>query len=280
MLNQADVPRGTTVLGTAIGGDTRDQAVHTLDGTLGRLATQPLQLSLDGRQFTLSPEVAGLSMDTGATVAQVTHHSYDPSTVLHSLLGSGNAVAPVVEIDGDKLRAALSRLAASGSAREGSVRFSASGKPLVTLPKAGSGLNLDAAVALVEQAYRNRAAGAKEGTINLPVTAVRPKSTAASTNQAAQTLGKWAMQSKLFHVKAGSTTVDFGPRTFSMALTLRPDGSGAFVPVFDLAALKQAYGSKFAGAQVNGKEVTAQQVADALTTLLSKPNGPTSITLN
>ncbi|MFD0329084.1 hypothetical protein ACFQZC_15100 [Streptacidiphilus monticola] len=84
MLNQADVPRGTTVLGTAIGGDTRDQAVHTLDGTLGRLATQPLQLSLDGRQFTLSPEVAGLSMDTGATVAQVTHHSYDPSTVLHS----------------------------------------------------------------------------------------------------------------------------------------------------------------------------------------------------
>ncbi|MFD0329085.1 hypothetical protein ACFQZC_15105 [Streptacidiphilus monticola] len=150
----------------------------------------------------------------------------------------------------------------------------------MTLPKAGSGLNLDAAVALVEQAYRNRAAGAKEGTINLPVTAVRPKSTAASTNQAAQTLGKWAMQSKLFHVKAGSTTVDFGPRTFSMALTLRPDGSGAFVPVFDLAALKQAYGSKFAGAQVNGKEVTAQQVADALTTLLSKPNGPTSITLN
>jgi hypothetical protein len=278
MLNQADIPKGTTVLGQAIGGDTRDQAVDALEHTLGPLSARPITVSIGGRTAKLNPSVAGLTIDASATVDSVAHHDYNPVTVIESLLGHGQAVAPVVTIDPDKLRSALQQLASSSNSTEASVHF-ASGKAVVTLPKSGSGLDVDAAIPLVEQAFKTRATGGQDGVVTLAVTTVQPKSSAAAVNQAADTLGAWAMKQP-FQVKAGGKTVPFGKNTFSQALTLRPDASGTFVPVFNLAKLKDAYGPAFDGVHTkDGKQVTAQDVATALVSLLSKPDGATSIAI-
>jgi hypothetical protein len=278
MLNQGDVPKGTTVLGYAIGGDTRDEALNTLDHALGPLSARPITVSVGGKTATLNPSVAGLTIDTTATVDGVAHHDYNPVTVIESLLGQSKAVAPVVTIDPDKLRSALQQLSTTGSSVEASVHF-ASGKAVVTLPKAGTGLDVDAAIPLVEQAFKNRANGGKDAVVTLSVTTVQPKGSASAANTAADTLGAWAMKQP-FHVTAGAKTVLFGKNTFGQALTLRPDASGNFVPVFNLSKLKDAYGPAFDGVHTkDGRTVTAQDVAAALVSLLSKPDGATSIVI-
>ncbi len=283
MLNQADVPKGTTVLGYSIGGDTSDTAVNTLNGTVGKLATQPLELSLNGRTIPLDPVKAGLTIDTTATVAAAGHHSYSPVTVIESLFGGTHPVAPVVVVDPDKLRYALQQLSAgSGSAHEGSVHFDQDGTVVTVLPQAGQSLDVSAAVAAVRQAYQARADGVADKPVQLALTSSQPKVSAAAVQSAAATIGKWAMKQH-FTVKAGGTEEAFGPITFSKALSLQPGPNGTLVPVFDLTKLAEVYGPTFTGVQIkhNGVlgPITPQDIAGALTQLLSKPGGPTSYSL-
>ncbi|MFC1400901.1 MULTISPECIES: peptidoglycan binding domain-containing protein [Streptacidiphilus] len=281
MLDQTDVPKGTTVLGQNIGGDTRDVAVHTLDGTVGVLAAKPLTLVIGSKQVQLSPSVAGLTIDTTATVQAVAHHSYNPASVLPSLFGGEHPVAPVVKIDDDKLRSALQQLASTGGAgaKEGSIRFDADGNTQITAPQSGQTLNVDAAMALVQQAYRNRAAGIPDKPVTVPVTTTQPKASAAQLKSAAASIGAWAGQHK-FTVTVHGVSQLFGNKTFSSSLTLQPDASGKVVPVFDLTKLQDAIGSTFNGLTTKqGSTVTTKDIATALTQLLSKPGGDRTISL-
>ncbi|MFC1417438.1 hypothetical protein [Streptacidiphilus cavernicola] len=278
MLNQADVPKGTTVLGQDIGGDTRDAAVHTLDGTVGVQAAKPLQLVIGGRTVLLQTSVAGLSIDTTATVQGVAHHSYNPADVIESLFGGTHPVPPVVHIDQAKLRSALQLLGGSGAgaAKEGYVSFTSAGDVVTVLPKPGTALDVNAAVGLVEQAYHERAAGLPDHPITLQVTTSQPKVSAAAVKAAAKTLGDYAAKN-IFTVRVQGASQLFGKITFSKALTLRPDASGRMVPVFDLAQLQQAYGTAFANVQTKHGgvlgPVTPQDIATALTQLLTQASG-------
>ncbi|MFD0529767.1 peptidoglycan binding domain-containing protein [Kitasatospora arboriphila] len=161
MLNQADIPKGTTVLGTDIGGDTRDQAVSALDDSVAKTGKEPIKLKLGGQALSLDPATAGLSFDTTGTVDGLTKHSYNPVEVIGSLAGGTKAVAPEVKVDQSKLKAALDELAAKSGqgVKEGFVRFTETGQTEVVPGKAGQGLDSAAAAAQVEQAYRDRAAG-------------------------------------------------------------------------------------------------------------------------
>jgi len=278
MLNQADVPKGTTVLGHDIGGDTRDAAVHELDSTVGVDAAKPLQLVIGGKTVPLQTSVAGLTIDTTSTVQGVAHHSYNPSVVVGSLFGGTHPVAPVVHIDEDKLRSALQLLAGNGSggAKEGYVHFTATGGVVTVLPQPGKALDVKSAITLVDQAYHERAAGVPDHPITLPVTTSAPKGSAADVTASAKGLGAYAAKNK-FTVRVQGVSQPFGPITFSKALTLRPDATGKMVPVFDLNQLKDAYGTVFANVQVthNGAlgPVTPQDIATALTKLLTKADG-------
>ncbi|MEY9841908.1 hypothetical protein [Streptacidiphilus sp. EB103A] len=281
MLNQSDVPKGTTVLGQNIGGDTRDVAVHTLDGTVGVLAAKSLTLVVGSKQVKLNPSVAGLTIDTTATVQGIAHHSYNPASVLPSLFGGEHPVAPVVKIDEDKLRSALQQLA-SGSgagAKEGSVHFGSDGSTQITAPQSGQSPNIEAAMALVEQAYRDRAAGLPDKPVTIPVTTTQPKASAAQLRSAADSIGAWAGKHK-FTVTVKGVSLLFGKTAFSSSLSLQPDPSGKVVPVFDLGKLQSAIGGTFDGLKTKqGSLVTTQDIATALAQLISKPNGDRTISL-
>jgi hypothetical protein len=281
MLNQSDVPKGTTVLGQNIGGDTRDAAVHTLDGTVGVLAAKPLALVVGSKQVKLDPSVAGLTIDTTATVQQIAHHSYNPVSVLPSLLGGEHPVAPVVKIDEDKLRSALQQLASGsgGGAKEGSVHFAADGSTQITAPRSGQSPNIEAAMALVEQAYRDRATGIPDRPVTVPVTTTQPKASAAQLQSAADSIGAWAGKHK-FTVTVHGVSLPFGKTAFSSSLSLQPDASGKVVPVFDLTRLQGAIGGTFDGLKTKqGSVVTTQDIATALAQLISKPNGDRTVSL-
>ena len=143
LLGHDDVPRGTSVLGVEIGGQTRDEAVKTLDGVLTRRTTAALPVKIGDASSELDPQVAGLSIDTTVTVRNAAHRDYNPVTVIGSLFGQKRLIEPQVNVDEDKLRGALETLSASaGNGRqEGGVKF-VSGKAVAIQPKAGLGAGL------------------------------------------------------------------------------------------------------------------------------------------
>ncbi|WP_407913557.1 hypothetical protein [Kitasatospora sp. NE20-6] len=275
MLNQADIPKGTTVLGTDIGGDTRDQAVSTLDGTVAKTGREPLKLKLAGQALTLDPTTAGLSFDTTATVDGLTSHSYSPVEVIGSLTGGSKAVAPEVKVDRAKLKAALEELAgkAGQGLQEGRVEFTATGQTQVVAGKPGQALDPAAAADQVEQAYRKRAAGLAEGEIALTLTAAQPKVGEDALKAAAAGLGKQVLAGNVT-LKAGTKKWDFGKLTASRALTLAPDASGKIVLTWDLAKLDTALGGVFDRSKTRKSgalaPITTQDVADGIASVLDK----------
>ncbi|RKE20967.1 peptidoglycan binding domain-containing protein [Streptomyces sp. TLI_171] len=275
MMNQSDIPKGTTVLGTSIGGDSRDQAVTVLDGSVGKIGQQPLKLKIGDQSVSLDPASAGLTFDTTATVDALTKHSYNPVEVFGSLTGSGKAVAPTVRVDRAKLKAALDDLAAKsgGSLQEGFVRFTDAGAAEVVPGKGGQGLDSAAAADKVEQAYRDRAAGKPEAELALPTAEAQPKVGQDALQAAADTLGKQVLNGNVT-VTAGGKQFNFGRNTAAKALTLAPDASGNVVLKWDLDALAGSIGTTFDKVKTTkaGKAspITAQDVADAIGQTIGK----------
>ncbi|MFJ8625529.1 peptidoglycan binding domain-containing protein [Kitasatospora sp. NPDC093550] len=275
MLNQSDVPKGTVVLGTDIGGNSRDQAIHTLDESVGKAGQQPLKLKIGDQAVDLDPTVAGLGFDTTATVDGLAQHSYNPVDVIKSIQGGSKAVAPEVKVDRAKLKAALDSLAAgSGQGlQEGYVKFGDNGEPVVVPGRAGQAVDSASAVDVIEQAYRDRAAGKPDQPIALAVTAAQPKVSAQALQAAADGLGKQIASGKV-HVVAGTKTWDFGAKTAAKALTLVPDASGKIAPKWDLDALAAQLGNVFdkVKAKKNGQlaPITPQDVADGVASVFDK----------
>ncbi|MFD4397304.1 peptidoglycan binding domain-containing protein [Kitasatospora sp. NPDC058478] len=275
MLNQSDIPKGTVVLGTDIGGNSRDQAIHQLDETVGKTGQQPLKLKVGDQALNLDPTVAGLSFDTTGTVDGLAQHSYSPVDVIKSLKGGTKAVAPDVKVDRAKLKAALDTLA-SGSGQglqEGYVKFAENGDPVVVPGRAGQAVDSASALDVVEQAYRDRAAGKPDQPIALAVTAAQPKVSPQALQAAADSLGRSALNGNVY-VLAGTKKWIFGKVVAAKTLTLVPDASGKIVPKWDLDALNGQLGSVFDKVKVkkNGQTaaITPQDVADAVTSLLDK----------
>ncbi|MFD0278874.1 peptidoglycan binding domain-containing protein [Kitasatospora sp. NPDC127111] len=276
MLNQSDVPKGTVVLGTDIGGSNRDQAIHQLDESVGKAGQQPLKLKIGDQTLDLDPAVAGLSFDTTATVDKLTQHSYNPVDVISSLKGDEKAVPPEVKVDRAKLKAALDGLA-TGSGQgltEGYVKFGENGEPVVVPGKAGQAVDSASAVDQVEQAYRDRAAGKTEQPVALTVTAAQPKVSTQALQAAADSLGKSVVNGKI-HLVAGAKTFDFGPKTAARTITLVPDASGKIVPKWDLDALNGQLNGVFDKVKVKKKDgqtgvITPQDAADAIASVFDK----------
>ncbi|MFI9327297.1 hypothetical protein ACIGZJ_07070 [Kitasatospora sp. NPDC052868] len=275
MLNQSDVPKGTVVLGTDIGGSNRDQAIHQLDETVGKAGRQPVKLKVGDQALDLDPVAAGLSFDTTATVDNLTRHSYSPVDVITSLKGGEKAVPPQVKVDRAKLKAALDALAGgSGQGlQEGYVKFNEAGEPVVVPGKAGQAVDSASAVDQVEQAYRDRAAGKTEQPVALTVTAAQPKVSPQALQAAADSLGKAAVNGNV-RITAGVKRWDFGKLTAPKVLTLVPDASGKIAPKWDLEALNGQLAGVFDKVKVkkNGQTaaITPQDVADAITSVMDK----------
>ncbi|MFC7182926.1 peptidoglycan binding domain-containing protein [Kitasatospora paranensis] len=275
MLNQADIPKGTTVLGTDIGGDSRDQAIKALDSSIAKAGKAPVELKIGGQSVALDPATAGLAFDTTATVDALTQHSYNPMDVIGSLAGGSKAVEPTVTVDRAKLKAALDGLATkSGQGlKEGYVRFTEAGQTEVVPGQAGQTLDSTAAAAQVEQAYRNRAAGLPASEIALTLTPAKPKVTEEALQAAATDLGKQVLAGRIT-LKAGTRSWDFGKLTASRALTLAPDASGKIVLTWDLAKLDAALNNVFDKSKMrkNGAlvPITPQDVADGIATVVGK----------
>ncbi|MEU7279772.1 hypothetical protein AB0A69_13450 [Streptomyces sp. NPDC045431] len=272
LLNHAEVPKGTTVLGVDIGGGTKEEAVQKMEAAFGKRATAPLQLSVGGEKEELAPDKAGLSLDAEETVRAAAGSDYNPVSVIGSLFGAERVAQPVFPVDEEKLGVALTDLAgASGSATEGTITFQPN-KPVAVPGKAGKSLDVLRSMISVRDAYRAQVETGKENVVELPVTTKQPTITQAELDRAMNEFAKPAM-SGLVTIKAGGKQIQFGPgRSLPKILSMKPV-NGRLVEVYDKKAINDLLDGVFDGVMItkaDGKQhqVSADDVAHALQTAL------------
>ncbi|MFB7687818.1 hypothetical protein [Streptomyces sp. NPDC056140] len=260
LLNHADVPKGTTVLGVDIGGSTKEEAVATLEATLGKRAHTPLQLSVGGKKVALAPDKAGLALDTQETVRAAAGSDYNPVSVIGSLFGGERVAKPVFPVDDEKLAVALTDLAGSSAqATEATIRF-APNKVTPIEGKAGAGLDVRHSMISVKDAFRAQVETGRNKVVQLPVTTLKPSISKAELDRAMKEFAQPAM-SGLVTIKAGGKPIQFGPaRSLPQILSMRAV-DGRLVPVYDTKAIDRLLDGAFDGIMITKADGTKQQVS-------------------
>ncbi|MET8939530.1 hypothetical protein ABZX28_21335 [Streptomyces rubiginosohelvolus] len=273
LLNHAEVPKGTTVLGVDIGGGSKEEAVTKLEAALGERAKAPMTLSVDGKEEKLDPEKAGLTLDSQETVRGAAGSDYNPVSVIGSLFGGERPADPVIPVDEEKLGVALTELAgASGSANDGTIRFEPN-KAVAVPGKPGKTLDAGQSLISVRDAYRAQVQTGKANLVELPVTTSEPTITQAELNRAMKEFAEPAM-SGLITIKAGPKQIQFGPaRSLPQILSMKPV-DGRLVDVYDKKAIDTLLDGVFDGimaVKADGKkhQVGPDDVAQAMKTALA-----------
>jgi hypothetical protein len=271
LLDHADVPNGTTVLGVEIGGMSRHEAVNKLDAAFGDRTTQAFTVVAGDQRAKLKPSVAGLTLDTEATVRSAAGRDYNPVSVIGSLFGAERDAEPALRVDKEKMASALRQVSkqtgVGGAPKDGMVKF-VGGKAVGVPGKPHKGIDTAKASDELENAYRNRAATGNNSPVQLPVSVQQPQVGKKEIQRAIRDFGKPAM-SGLVTIKAGDASIQFSPeKSLPKFLSMKPV-NGTLVDTYDLPVLKQLYGTTFAGVKITRGDgskspVTPQDVAGAL----------------
>ncbi|UQS32495.1 hypothetical protein J5J01_03570 [Streptomyces fradiae] len=284
LLNQADVPKGTTVLGVDIGGSTKEEAVQKLDAARGSRAATPLQLEVGGQNRTLAPDKAGLSLDSQATVRAAAGSDYNPVTVIGSLFGAERVAQPVIPVDEEKLRVALAGLSGGpGAVTEGTVKFEP-GKVVPVPGKAGAVLDVPRAMIFVRDAYRAQVETGRPNVVELPVATREPRIGQAEIDRAVKEFAEPAM-SGLITIRAGGRQIQFGPqRSLPQILSMKAVGD-RLEPYYDKKAIDRLLDGTFDGVMItkgDGRQhqLSADDVAAAMhKALLGKTEADRTVTI-
>ena len=147
------VKAGTNVLGVDVGGLSRAEAVQKLDDALATRAGQPLDVVVVKRKFTVDPAVAGLALDSGATVDSVSGRTWNPLELVRRVFVS-ESVAPVVAVNEAQLGASIAKIAATvdKSPVEPGILL-VSGTPTLRTGKSGVQVDQPASVTAVSTSY-------------------------------------------------------------------------------------------------------------------------------
>ncbi|WTS54414.1 hypothetical protein OG786_10205 [Streptomyces sp. NBC_00101] len=285
LMNHSEVPKGTTVLGLDIGGGTKTEAVSKLDAEFGKRARTPLKLSVDGKQTRLSPEKAGLELDSEETVRGAAGSDYNPISVIGSLFGGARPADPVIPVDEEKLGAALNALSGtSGSAADGTITFEPN-KAEAVPGKAGKGIDVNQSIVAVRDAYRAQVQTGTSAVVALPVVSRQPTITQAELDRAMKEFAEPAM-SDLITIRAGGKEIQFGPaRSLPQILSMKAI-DGKLVPYYDKKAIETLCDGVFDGVmavKADGQQhqVGPDDVAKAMQqALLGKTTAERTVTID
>ncbi|GAA4963972.1 hypothetical protein GCM10023205_29950 [Yinghuangia aomiensis] len=236
------VPRGTSVLGVDIGGQSKSEAVRTLESVLGDRATGPFPVKIGDKELMLDPPNSGLILDAESTVDRAAHRSLNPLESVPAMFGSSRTVKPATIEDPAKLAAALEQLAADAGehAREGGVSFDG-GKATAIAPQTVRVLDTPAAVEAVRSAYMS---GGPRGPVVLPTKQSTPKVSQEEVDRAMREFAVPAMSGPVT-LTAGKASMKLEPATLAKYLSMVPDANGKLVPKIDTAGLQEALGNSF-----------------------------------
>ena len=226
------IPRGTTVMGTSIGGMSQAEAKATLTKQFDAKAKAPITVTSGRKTFDILPTDAGLSFDVDATLAQAAEHTYNPVALIGNFF-TQRTVDPVVLVDTDALSAQVDGIATVID--HPSVEPTINMKGLTPVEVDGqSGKEIDRSAA-GEAMTQSFASGANTVRI-VPVDSkptVNDAALAAAKAQAVQ-----AVSAPVF-VTTADIKAKIGKRVIARSLSFGAE-NGVLVPVLDGAILHKA----------------------------------------
>ena len=218
------VPSNTTVDGVAIGGMSPGEASVALKRGLDTEAARPVHLTTGLRTVDITPATAGLQLDVGATVADLTSFTVNPRQMWAHVTGTANQ--PVkLRVDRGKLTAAVTQAAGrlDHRVKEGSITFTG-GRATAVLPLAGTTVKVPETTDAMAAAWPHRQVVQAIATMTAPTVSVQ------EIRRAAKEFALPAMSAPVpVTVVVGSrtaATVILAPRQFAPALSTYLDGAG------------------------------------------------------
>jgi vancomycin resistance protein YoaR len=242
------VRAGTTVNGVNIGGLSREEAIATLDDSVGKVAAKPLRVKAGEQQLQVDPIEAGLTFDAAATVEKASGRTLNPFTMIGSLAGT-HALDPVIAVDSTKLNSQVAQLADT-------VDVPAI-EPTVTVTRKGTkveegkpGLALDQP-AMAEQLTNAFMLPRKP--LTAAIVTAEPNISKAAVQEAVD-VARTAVSAPV-RVDAAGTIASIRPGAIAQALNFTAEGD-RFVPSLDGAVLHQAIGRQLTGVETTGRNAT------------------------
>ncbi|MFI6235958.1 VanW family protein [Micromonospora sp. NPDC050784] len=244
-----DVPRGTSVLGTELGGRSRADADRQLRAELDRRAAAlatPLKVTVDGRTAEINPADVGLAVDVPATVAAAAEADAHP---VSRLVGS-RTVEPVVTVDVGRLDDALRKVLGDQAQGMTMPAITYQGTtPKVVQPKPGLALNPQRSAEVVRAGWL---AGAP---VTVPLVETHPATTPDELDRMVSELAKPAVAEPVtLRTNKGSVTIP--PAAIAKSLRFSADKTGKLTPSVDVKRLRAALGDKLAAIEVPPKDAT------------------------
>ncbi len=258
------VPRGTTVADIKLGGMTPEEARTELEAGLADRTNASIELSIDGESQRLRPNRAGLTVDYSASVEEAGGgKSWDPARLWDYYTG-GDELSAVVDVDEQAMASVLDEVASTVGTppRDGAVTFRGS-RVVVTDPRPGEALDLEATRAGIEAVYLDRDPGAVE----LTLSAAEPEIDAGDVQEALDTFANPAVSAPVT-LLFDQSEIRLTPKDYGKALKLRPR-DGELVPGLDRTILTRLVDSRISSGEP--VDATVRIVAGKPKVIPSKP---------
>ncbi|MER7166380.1 VanW family protein [Micromonospora sp. NPDC000207] len=241
---RGDVPRGTTVLGTEVGGRSKTEAAGELRAELDRRSgtlNSPLRVVVGENTADIDPADVGLTVDVDATVAAAA----DADAPAVSRLVGSRSVEPVVTVDPDRLDAALKKVLGKQGRKMTMPAISWKGttprprhpEPSLTLDKQRS----------VEAVRAGWLAGQP---VTVPLVEKHPATTAEEVDQMVDQLARPAV-AKPVTLRTDEGSVRIPPAAIAKSLRFTSDKAGKLTAKVDVKRLRNAMGGKLASVEVS-----------------------------
>ncbi|GAA2007810.1 VanW family protein [Nakamurella flavida] len=255
-----EIERNTSIGGVQVGGLTPEEARTQLADHLGGDtygASVTLQTASGPVEFV--PQDNGLTYDVAATVAAAPLRAADPVSWVRSFF-TERTVDAQVGIDDAAFTGWLTSTAAATdvAAVEGDVRLD--GTTVVQVdPVVGSAIDVPAAAAALEQAWRAGPQAFQAATLPLVQSPVRA---GAQATQAAADQLRAAVSAPLV-LDAGGTTVERTAADIAAVTTVTPDAADGFTVAVDTATLRAPVTPQVEATQTAPADASVAIVADA-----------------
>jgi vancomycin resistance protein YoaR len=242
-----DLPRGVTVAGVDVGGQSRADAEQALHNALGPRETEPVNVRIGDVDTKLDPAKAGLAIDWQATLDRAGGQPLNPITRLTSFFTSHD-VGVATAADDTALATAVEALRGQSGHEpvEGGVTFKGT-TPVAVEPRHGQALDADGArQALIDD-------WATADTVELPVKDTAVTTTSDGVRRAIDEIAEPAVSGPVV-VHGNGKDARLEPKAIARALVFTPDGKGGLTAKIDQKKVVGAVRPQLSSTEVAGKD--------------------------
>ncbi|MGH3877611.1 MAG: VanW family protein [Actinophytocola sp.] len=242
-----DVPRGVSVAGVDVGGESHEDAEQALRSAIEPRLTAPVDVTIGDESAKVDPVKAGLTIDWDATLDKAGDQPLNPFTRLASFFTTEN-VNVATTTDNSALTAAVEVLRDNTDRKptEGGIKFEGV-TPIAIEPKQGQTLDGEGARKALVDGWATGEA------IELPVDSTPVKTTAEGIERAMKEIAEPAVSGPVIvHGEGKDATLERA--AIAKALTFAPDNKGGLTAKVDQKKIVSVCQPQLKSTEIEGKD--------------------------